>query len=170
MGRKSGDLLERVFGYFIFGLIFVVLVTVAIPEGVNNPREVPGGESASSEGRVISVQGLDVLDVKSLNPLSLIEWGTIQEGENKSYEIIIENIWPYILENITISVNNVDPPLLEGFLILTSGSFQTSLKVNERSQLSLILTVKEGVPKGVNFFTFDIFFIGSWNDDNSLKN
>ena len=117
--------------------------------------EIPDIDS----GKVRTV-GVEMYSDSSLNnPLSSIDWGTLEPGANKNVECYIQNTGK-TATILTLETGNWTPPETATYITLTWDYNGQTLKIDEMIRITLILTISGNI-QGVTGFFFDIIIIGS---------
>jgi hypothetical protein len=151
-GRTLKLVLSIIAVIFLSGIISGFIIV--------NVRSIYQTSSTISSVGTFKAIGIGVYWDSSLtNRVTEINWGLLEAGDKKSFTIYISNEGNAPL-TLSISTSNWNPPSAANYVTLTWSSTGQTINVGATAQLTLTLTVSEGV-SGINSFDFDITAVGS---------
>lgn len=138
------NLKPATFVFFLLGVAFFV------PDVKGDPPEVLVYDSLTSK-----------------TPVASYDWGTFQVGETKVTDFYVENLVDSAVTGVSFRIDNVEPPEVEKFLIL-SGDSATNIKKSERGLTPVSLTVSKDV-KDIETFSFDLVITSTFSETSSTS-
>jgi hypothetical protein len=93
------------------------------------------------------------------NPVTSIDWGTLEPGQTENQTIYIKNT-SNVQVTLSMTKQNWNPTDASTYITCTWNSEGKSLNVNEVTSSVLTLTVRNNIT-GITNFSFDITIIGS---------
>ncbi|HKZ94582.1 MAG TPA: hypothetical protein VJ249_08400 [Candidatus Bathyarchaeia archaeon] len=142
---------EKIVAGAAIGLVLYTLVLAMIGPMVSSAL---ANRTVSNAGSVKAI-GVDVYwDQACTNPVSSINWGTLDPGSNKSTTIYIKNTGNSPI-TLAMTTSNWNPSNASNYMTLIWNYGGQTLNANEVIQARFTLTVSSNIT-GITNFSFDI--------------
>ena len=134
----------------VFGLCLGIVSTVAVMQWT---RRIPNSAT-------LKLVGVGVYkDVDFTIPVTSIDWGLVEPGEQKNYTAYIKNE-----SNVPINLNlwteDWDPANASSFITLTWSYDGTKIAVDDSIAVTFVLDINATI-SGIDAFAFTIVIVGS---------
>jgi len=116
-------------------------------------------KTISNAGSITTIGVGIYWDRECMKPVSMIDWGTLEPGSNKTVAVYIRNKGSSPA-NLTMFTSNWNPPNATDYVILSWDREGYQIEVEEVVQALFTLSVSADV-NGITTFNFDITIIAS---------
>ena len=134
----------------VFGLCFGIVSTVAVMQWTHR----------IANSATLKLVGVGVYkDVNFTVPVTSIDWGLVEPGEEKKFSAYIKNESNVPL-TLTMWTEDWDPANVSSFISLTWDYNGTEISVDSSIPVTFVLNV-DAATSGIDAFSFTIVIVGS---------
>ena len=139
----------------------IALVTVAIALTLTTFAAISTSQSMSSSGQLTTSADLDLYSNSACTiPLSSINWGTLNAGENITQTIYVKNTSNGLALTLSMQTSNWTPTTANGPITLTWNQAGTRLQPGQSIAATLTLAVSSNIAD-ISSFSVQINITGT---------